>query len=467
MPQEVQVVIYRALAKNPTKRYQTCQELLSDLERFRNRQQAVGVDEANVSLPTQLVSRRNFKKYAEEASAPISRAGDEKLKSRRWLLGSCASLAILAGLWFSLVRPWVRNHATPPPKQTAVVDSSSLASKDSSVPEAYEAYLKALSYIQRYDKPANLDLAISQLQLAVAHDPQFAVAYAELGEAYRLKYQLDHDSKWIDEALAACKKALALNNRLSAIYVTLGRIHNDSGNHDLAVQEFQHAFQLDSRNADALNGIAYSYESAGRIAEAEVTYKQSVALRPDYWDSYNTLGTFYSRHRRFDDAIAQLQHAIELTPDNTEAYNNLAAVYLSTGRPQDSVRAEKVLRKSLELGPTYPALANLGYLYLQKKQYAESAEMTRRVLQLNDKNFLLWENLDVAYKWLGEKDKASNASDNALKLLERAAKSEPRDAQVQSHLAHQYASKGMREKALTRVETALALAPDDPEFLRT
>src|SRR5439155_1625469 len=109
-------------------------------------------------------------------------------------------------------------------------------------PAAYESYLKALGYLQRNDKPGNLDMAL-----------------------------------------------------------------------------------------DALNGIAHSYESAGRISDAEAAYKKAIALRPDYWDGYNNLGVFYDGQSRFDEAVAQLQHAVELTPDNARVYLNLAAVYIDSG----------------------------------------------------------------------------------------------------------------------------------------
>lgn len=127
--------------------------------------------------------------------------------------------------------------------------------------------------------------------------------------------------------------------------------------------------------------------------------------------------------------------------------------------------AENALKRSIEISPTYPAYANLGYLCLQQKRYAESAEMTRKALQLNDKTFVVWENLDWAYRWLGEGDKAAAARERARALLEQAVQSNPRDAQAQAHLACQYGSKGMRDKALRRVEAALALGPDDPDVL--
>jgi tetratricopeptide (TPR) repeat protein len=104
---------------------------------------------------------------------------------------------------------------------------------------AYESYLKALGYTQRYDKPGNLDLAITALDNAVRADPRFALGFAQLGEAYRLKYQLDKNTKWIDEALANCQKAQQLDDRLPAVYVTLGHIHRNTGKYDLALQEYQ------------------------------------------------------------------------------------------------------------------------------------------------------------------------------------------------------------------------------------
>jgi hypothetical protein len=42
------------------------------------------------------------------------------------------------------------------------------ASVESIVPNAYESYLKALGYLQRYDKPGNTDLAISELRSSVS-----------------------------------------------------------------------------------------------------------------------------------------------------------------------------------------------------------------------------------------------------------------------------------------------------------
>jgi len=444
----LQAITFQSLAKAPEKRYQDCNELLVDLEKFRKHLEVGKGHPDEVTFTTPSIPLKDLQRYAGDASGS---AKSQSSRRRRVgiLLLTLVAAAIVAAFWFSPLRSWVSVHVL---RRTGVT-------------VAYESYLSANKYIERYDKPGNLDLAIAELRPAIARDSQFALGYAELGEAYRLKYQQDHDAKWLEQALANCKSALALDNSLSAVYVTLGRIHSDAGNDDLAGSEFRQALTLDPHNAHALNGIAYAHESAGRIAEAEATYKRAVALRPDDWDSYNTLGLFYQRRHRLDDAVAQLLKAVELTPDNSLAYANLAAVYLSYGRPQDLAAAEQALRKSISISPSYSTYANLGYLYLQQQRYQESAEMTLKATQLNDKDFLVWENLDWAYRGSGQNDKAAAARDKARGALEQAAQSRPRDPQVQAHLAYQYGKKGLRDLALTRARFALAIAPNDPDVL--
>jgi serine/threonine-protein kinase len=331
---------------------------------------------------------------------------------------------------------------------------------------AYELYLKALGYTQRYDKAGNLDLAIAALDSAVKSDPHFALGFAQLGEAYRLKYQMDKDPKWIDEALANCQKAQQLDDRLPMVYATLGKIHRSTGKYDLALQESQRALQLDPRNPDAIISLARSYESAGRMADAEAAYRKAIALRPEAWDGYNQLAGFLADQQRRDEAVTQYRRAIELTPDNAALYLNLGAVYADMGT-KHYPDAEQMLKKSIALEPSYAAYANLGYLYNQEQNYAQSATATEKALQLNDKNYVVWGNLVIAYSGLKDQGQANRALDHEAPLLEQAAVDSPRDPTVQANLALLYAKKKLRERALSRIQSALALSPDDANVLET
>jgi serine/threonine protein kinase/tetratricopeptide (TPR) repeat protein len=332
-------------------------------------------------------------------------------------------------------------------------------------PAAYEDYLKALGYMQRYDKPGNLDLAIETLQNAVKTDPRFALGYAQLGEAYRAKYELDRNPKWIEEASANCQKAVQFNDRLPAVYVTLGRLHDVSGEYDLALQEFNRALELNPSDPDALAGTGRAYENAGRIADAEAAYKKAAALRPDSWEGYNRLGNFLDRHQKYQEAIAAYQQANDLTPDNAEVYMNIGNTYLDMGDPKMVPAAEQALKKSVALSPSYAAYTNLGSLYLTEKRYSDSAAVTEKALQINGSDFRVWENLASAYDWLQQKDRAALARETETKLAEESSRTRPRDAQVQSALANLYARKKLREKTLVRIQAALALDPNDPRVL--
>ena len=329
---------------------------------------------------------------------------------------------------------------------------------------AYESYLRALGYTQRYDKPGNLDLAINALDNAVSIDPRFALGYAQLGEAYRLKYQLDKNSKWIDEALANCDKAIALDDRLPAVYATLGEIHHTTGKYDLALQEYQRALQLDPHSGDAEIGLAKAYDSAGRTADAEAAFRKAIALRPDFWIGYNVFAGFLDDHQRYEEAVAQYRHAIDLTPDNASLYSNLGAVYNDMG-DQHYPEAEQMYQKSIALAPTYPAYANLGYLYIQEKKYAQAANAVEKALQLNDKNYMVWGNLAIAYERLSDLEKAGNARNHEIALLEQVVQNAPRDAVAQATLGLLYAKKRIPDKAIPRIQSALALSPDDANVL--
>jgi serine/threonine-protein kinase len=260
-------------------------------------------------------------------------------------------------------------------------------------------------------------------------------------------------------------KATRLNDSLSSAYVTLGRIHDSAGKNDLALTEFEKALTLDPRNPDALAGEAHSYEHAGRIVDAEAAYKKGIALRPDYWDGYNGLGLFYDRQGRYEDAIQQFRRAAELTPDNAQVYSNLGSAYVDSGDFKKFPDAETVLKKSISLSPNYAAYANLGYMYALEQRFTESAASTEKALQINDRDYIVWANLAMAYDGQGDVAKFNAALDREAPLLEKAAQANPRDGAMQARLALLYAQKKVRDKALERVQTALALAPDDPDIL--
>ena len=338
-------------------------------------------------------------------------------------------------------------------------------SGSSNVPAAYDSYLAALSYLQRFDKPKNLDLAVDQLKKAIAQDPEFALAYAKLGEAYRLKYKNDKDTKWVKLALDNCDRALELNPQLSSAYVTLGSIHAITGKNELALTEFQKAVALDSRNPDAVIGVAWSYEQADRLPEAEAQYKRAAALNASDWSNRNELALFYDRHNRFADAIEQLKLAIASSPDNPMLYFNLGAFYLDSGIPSNLPLAEDALRKSLSLAPTNGAYGNLALLYLHERRYKEAAAAAEKAVALDNRQVMTWRYAELAYRWLGDKQKADAALGQIEKLAQARAEMNPGSAIDQSWLGLVDAQREMCWKVVPHIESAISLAPGDSQVV--
>lgn len=332
-------------------------------------------------------------------------------------------------------------------------------------PAAYEDYLKALGYIDRFDKPGNLDLAIGALQTATHQDPKFALGYAAMGEAYRRKYEVTKDRRWLAEGEAQAKKAAEIDSSIPGVYVTLGNIHNSTGQHDLAMQELQHAMELDPRDASAEMGLARSYELAGRNGEAEEAYKKAAALRPDSWLGYANLGAFYDRQAMYLQAVAADQRAIQLSPDNAQMYSNLGGACVDSGDPKLLPVGEQALRKSLQLSPTYAGYTNMGNLLLLERRGPEAEAALKQALKLHDGDYNSWSSLLIAYELQKKDADAAVARHHAIALAEQAVKLQPTDAFAQSTLAYLYAEDKQNENALTRIQAALALSPKDTNVL--
>jgi len=342
---------------------------------------------------------------------------------------------------------------------------ATLMSPGTVTPSAYELYLKALAYLQRYDKPGNPDLAIAALSSAIETDPSFALGYATLGEAYRLQFMMDHHPPWVDQAFSNCQKALHIDNRVVAVHVTLGKLQATLGKPDLALHEFQNALEISPRDASALLGLADVYEQSGRLPDAEATYQRAIALRPDYWEGYSTLAAFYARQKRVQDSLAQYRRVIELIPDSPEGYSDLGLEYMELNDSASFAAAEAAFRRSIQLAPNYQAYANLGWLYINQKRYSEAVATTRKALQLNDKDWRVWANLLLAYTWIKDDEGMHEARAKTLTLLEQYVRLNSQEAPVHSMLSMLYAEDKLREKALSHANTALSLAPKDPWIL--
>ena len=95
--------------------------------------------------------------------------------------------------------------------------------------QAYNFYLKGVGYALRPEVWANIPLARQQLELAVEKDPEFALAWAWLARVYvnmhRMQDILEPSDAWADMALAATRRALALDPDLPQAHIAMAAYH--------------------------------------------------------------------------------------------------------------------------------------------------------------------------------------------------------------------------------------------------
>ncbi len=327
--------------------------------------------------------------------------------------------------------------------------------------KAYEAYLQGAGYLQRWDKPENLEQALRAFGQAARSDPSFAPAHLGLAEASRTRFKVGKDPADLQHALNYSQRAIQLDPNLAEAHAVLGRIYQDTGQRDLAVIEFQRVLELEPHNAAALIGMGRTYEDLGRIAEAEEAFNKSVELHPYDWSSLNSLATFYFHQSRWADAETQLRRALRLTPDNPAVYSNLGIILT---RRRKYSQAIQIFEQSLKLGPSDACHVNLGNIYYTQRRFQEAVAAYDRALRLNSRNPRVWGAKGNALHHLRSPE-AEEALRQAIRLFEEELRSSSGEARTLSLLAVYYARIGDRTRSLERARQALTTSKASPVVL--
>jgi tetratricopeptide (TPR) repeat protein len=205
------------------------------------------------------------------------------------------------------------------------------------------------------------------------------------------------------------------------------------------------------------------YEQLDQLDAAEKTFKQAIAMRPNYWATYNWLGLFYMRHARYEEAAAMYSQVVSLAPDSFTGYYNLGGVRILQGKYTEAI---PLLQHSLQIRKTADATSNLATAYFQLHRYADSAASFEQATQLDPANYVFWGNLGDAYYWApGRRAEAAAAYGKGIALGEQQLRINPRDADALSSLAMYHAMRGERKAALDNVDAALRIKPNGPDLL--
>jgi serine/threonine protein kinase/tetratricopeptide (TPR) repeat protein len=328
--------------------------------------------------------------------------------------------------------------------------------------EALSRYGQAVEALERPDIPGNLQRAAGSLRAAIDRDPNFALAFARLGDAYWATYQATSEPNWATEAATATNKALTLDQQQPDVWISLARIHQGTGRREEALNELNKALSLQPNSDEAHQVMGQVLQSLERLEEAEDHYLKAVALRPNYWRHHSLLGGFYYATGRGKDAVAAFTRVTELQPDNARGFNNLGAAYYALG---DNANALKFWERAVTITPMPEVLSNIGIIHFVDGRFEEARVSFQQAVTALPNDGLLRGNLGDALARLNRGEEARQAWLEAVRLDRQVLKVNPNDATTLARIALREAKLREPVPAERDITAALALNATDAEVL--
>ena len=272
--------------------------------------------------------------------------------------------------------------------------------------EAYQLYLKGRYHVFSRMTAAESRTGISYFQRAIDLDPNYALAYVGLANAYRgLALSGDMPTEFFPKAKEAAQKAVVIDDHLAEAHAVLGfTIFWYDWNWKEAEAQFKRALELDSNSADTHWFYATFLSSMGRSSEALDEVKRARELDPLNAIISGAEGQFLIHAGRNDDALASLRKTIEFDPNFWFAHMFASDAYSQKGMFTEAI-AEA--RKATELsGANSHTLASLGYALAKSGKQEEARSVLEGLLKQSTERQVSAHNVAVIYNGLGERDEA-------------------------------------------------------------
>jgi serine/threonine protein kinase/Flp pilus assembly protein TadD len=259
-----------------------------------------------------------------------------------------------------------------------------LAQKPTDDLRAYDFYMRGREMLYLKGR-RNTEKAIGMFENAVTIDPNFALSYAALAEAFSAMYEwYDGNSTWLSKAIEMNQKALA----------------------------------LEPACLDAQFGIAMVYFYHRRFAESQRTIETILKENSEFYPGYLRLGMIAELSNDLEGALKHYRRAAKLKPYDEDAWRNLAGAHRKLGNIDAANKAAlkviEITSRKLEASlDDIIVMSRLAEAYARFGSKEEANATLRRALELEPNDGLAVYNCACAYALLGEKQ-------SAIVLLRRA-----------------------------------------------
>jgi TolB-like protein/Flp pilus assembly protein TadD len=330
---------------------------------------------------------------------------------------------------------------------------------------AYDAYLRGLAIEHnQYSYGAYQQVAREYVE-AVRLDPNFAVAWARLGVIRSFLYfnAVDLNTNSPGAVKEAADRAMALTPEAGESWIAQGayryRVLRDF---EGAITAYKQAQIRLPNSSYLLQNLAFVQRRLGHWQEAETTFKKALELDPRDFQLLGSIGgEFYSYLRRFDDARAALDRALEISPDAASVRASKASVFQSEDRLEEA--AKELAQIPADATDDFVVSARTGQA-IYERHFDRAISVIERKLNsvpagqpLDSVTVLALVQLGFCQQWTGRDEDARRSFSRAIEAIKPKSDAAVRpDANgTPNTLALAYAGLGEKEKALEQAQRAV------------
>jgi TolB-like protein/DNA-binding winged helix-turn-helix (wHTH) protein len=280
-------------------------------------------------------------------------------------------------------------------------------------PAAYDAYLRGrLYFVNEFTKPDSLQRAQRYFEESIRNDPNFALAYAGLADAY--VYSAYAGALPRDQAYRSAKdaltKAFELDDSIGEAYDTLGVLSSVyEWNWGAADRNFNRAIALAPSYSCAHEDRAVFLATTGRRAEALAEIAKIDQLDYGFSAAHTESWTYYEL-RDYPALLEASKRALLLDPTDWFQHYSLGVGYEGTGKLQEAISE---YQKATEMSGGAQSVVALAHAYRAAGKKAPAEKILRDLQRKFEGTSVSPYTMATIYAGLGEKDKA-------LELLEKA-----------------------------------------------
>jgi eukaryotic-like serine/threonine-protein kinase len=286
-------------------------------------------------------------------------------------------------------------------------EKKSLAKRYTENAEAYQFYLKGRYFVTTKRTEEWIKKGIGYFQKAIDLDPNYALAYSGIAEAYG--FLASSTGGWAPrkaypKAKAAARKALELDDTLGEAHCSLGFSHLlYDWDFAAAAREFEKAIRLSPNYPNAHDGYGFYLKAVGRHDEAVRHCETAQRLDPLSPFAHVSLGYAYYFARDFDRAIDECNKALEMDKHSTFAYRNLGLAFLQQGKFEQAVESLQAAVEHSSGGAAFESYLGMAYALAGEREKA--LKILDKLRQAARRHYVPAYGIAMIYLGLAEADK--------------------------------------------------------------